>query len=180
MLGLQRFFQRNEFIQIHTPIITTSDCEGGGEVFKLTTSNITSKQEFFGKPVYLTVAENSFTSKHLSEFWMLESEISFITSLNDLYNFVENSIKYIIQFLLDNSYQDIDYFNQFIDNNLLNRLENTLKNPFITMSYNDAIDILKKNSFDISFGSPLQSDHEKFLSTTYCNSPLFVINYPKK
>ncbi|GBB86068.1 hypothetical protein RclHR1_12510007 [Rhizophagus clarus] len=204
ILGFQDFFQRNEFVQIHTPIITTSDCEGGGEVFKLTTSNTASKREFFGKPVYLTVsgqlhaesissyiprvysigpifrAENSFTSKHLSEFWMLESEISFITSLNDLYNFIENSIKYIIQYLLDNSYQDIDYFNQFIDNNLLNRLENTLKSPFIIMSYDDAINILKKNSFDISFGSPLQSDHEKFLSTTYCNSPLFVIDYPKE
>ncbi|CAG8533367.1 4176_t:CDS:2 [Funneliformis mosseae] len=195
ILGFQEFFQ------VHTPIITTSDCEGGGEVFKLTTVN---SEEFFGKPVYLTVsgqlhaesisssisrvysigpifrADKSLTSKHLSEFWMLESEISFIDSLKDLNDFIENSIKYVIQFLLNNSYHDLEYFNQFIDDNLLNRLEHTLKIPFITMSYNDAINILSKNSFDISFGSPIQSQHEKFLSTNYCNSPLFIINYPKE
>ncbi|KAI9251484.1 asparaginyl-tRNA synthetase [Phascolomyces articulosus] len=214
--GLQDYFAKNEFTQIDTPILTSHDCEGGGEVFKVTPGSVTEKngQDFFNKPTFLTVsgqlhaemfasalsrvytfgpvfrAEESLTSRHLAEFWMLEAEVAFI-NLQQLLDITEGSIKHTIRHVLDTCPEEMEFFNQYVgkkdkDKNplLLKRLGKTLDQPFVRMTYGDAIDMLqqqpkKKFQFPTTYGSSLQSEHERFLTSEECqDQPVFVTNYP--
>ncbi|CAG8585159.1 1202_t:CDS:2 [Acaulospora morrowiae] len=215
VLGFQNFFQKNEFFQIHTPIITSSDCEGGGEVFKIsanrpkeTTENFTRKEDFFEMPVYLTVsgqlhaemlacamsrvftfgpvfrAEGSLTSRHLAEFWMLEAEIACLFKLEELLYFTERCIRETTRYILDGCTQDIEFFDQRMNKELIARLENTTNNPFSCLSYSEAIDILSKanQKFEHTpkYGCSLYSEHEKYLATDYCRGPVFITDYPRE
>ncbi|KAI7853107.1 asparaginyl-tRNA synthetase [Circinella umbellata] len=217
--GLQDYFAKNEFTQIDTPILTSHDCEGGGEVFKIQSGNNPSsktQEEFFNKSTYLTVsgqlhaemfasalsrvytfgpvfrAEESLTSRHLAEFWMLEAEIAFI-QLNNLLDITENSIKHTIRHVLDTCPEEMEFFNQFVgkkdhDKNplLLKRLQKTVDQGFVRMTYRDAIQILQeadKNKklfqFPTTYGSSLQSEHERYLTSEECqDQPVFVTDYP--
>ncbi|CAG8748440.1 17639_t:CDS:2, partial [Acaulospora colombiana] len=213
--GFQKFFQENEFFQIHTPIITSSDCEGGGEVFRLSTNKLqdakdkppedctasTRKQreDLFRAPVYLTVsgqlhaemlacamsrvftfgpvfrAEASLTSRHLIEFWMLEAEVACLFKLEELLHFAERCIRETTRYILDNCTQEIEFFNQRMNEGLFARLENTINNPFSRLSYSEAIDVLSRanRNFEYTpkYGCSLQSEHEKYLATDYCCGP---------
>ncbi len=211
-----KFFQENDFAYIHTPIITASDCEGAGQMFRVTTfENGAPKNEenkpdfsndFFGKPTYLTVsgqlnaeiyalalsdvytfgptfrAENSNTSRHLSEFWMIEPEISF-ADINDDMDCAEEYIKYIIKYVLDNSAEDMAFFDRFIEKGLVSKLTSLVESPFKRITYTEAIDILtksgKKFEFPIEWGKDLQSEHERYLVEEHFNIPVIVKDYPK-
>lgn len=204
--GLHRFFARHEFIQVNTPILTSHDCEGGGEVFKVTPSSSTSTTEFFKKPAYLTVsgqlhaemlasavsrvytfgpvfrAEESLTSRHLAEFWMLEAEMAFIDQLDQLLDVTEASIRDTTSHVIETCSEDIRFFNQYVDQSLSERLERSLARPFARMTYTEAIDVLqrapKKFNFPTTWGSSLQSEHERYLASEYCEGPVFVTDYP--
>ncbi|KAH8552583.1 asparaginyl-tRNA synthetase [Umbelopsis sp. PMI_123] len=219
VLGFQRFFEQADCANVHTPIITSHDCEGGGEVFKvLPASTYTAQQsshamapsEFFRKPVYLTVsgqlhaeilassmgrvytlgpvfrAEESQTSRHLAEFWMMEAEIAFIDRLDQLLDFTEECLVYATKYVLENSKEDLEFFNRWTDKTLLARLEKTVTKPFVRMTYSEAIDVLQqaqdtgkvKFEFPITWGSSLQSEHERYLATQHCQHPVFITNYP--
>ncbi|CAG8544277.1 7978_t:CDS:2 [Ambispora gerdemannii] len=206
--GFETFFQQNEFLHVHTPILTASDCEGGSKVFKISTDCSTSQQqEYFDRPVYLTVsgqlhaeimasslsrvytfgpvfrAEESVTSKHLAEFWMHEAEIAFITKLDDLLEFTEECIRATTTHVLENLSTDIDFFKKWIDKSLETRLESLNKAQFIRMPYAEAIDVLSnsKQEFDFTpkYGTTLKSEHEKFLANEHCRAPVFITDYPK-
>ncbi|KAL1935509.1 hypothetical protein VTP01DRAFT_4649 [Rhizomucor pusillus] len=205
--GLHQFFSKHEFVQINTPILTSHDCEGGGEVFKVTpASSSASSEEFFKKPVYLTVsgqlhaeimasalsrvytfgpvfrAEESLTSRHLAEFWMLEAEIAFIDTLDQLLDVTEANIQDTTEHVLKTCEQDVNFFNQFIDKTLLERLQASLERPFARMTYTQAIEVLqragKNFTYPTTWGSSLQSEHERYLAAEYCNGPVFVMDYP--
>lgn len=199
--------KKHEFVQINTPILTSHDCEGGGEVFKVTpASSSASSEEFFKKPVYLTVsgqlhaeimasalsrvytfgpvfrAEESLTSRHLAEFWMLEAEIAFIDTLDQLLDVTEANIQDTTEHVLKTCEQDVNFFNQFIDKTLLERLQASLERPFARMTYTQAIEVLqragKNFTYPTTWGSSLQSEHERYLAAEYCNGPVFVMDYP--
>ncbi|CAO3598436.1 unnamed protein product [Absidia cylindrospora] len=201
--GLQKFFADQEFIQVNTPLLTSSDCEGGGEVFSVAPS------DFFKKPVYLTVsgqlhaeimatsmgrvytfgpvfrAEESMTSRHLAEFWMAEAEIAFIDDLDQLLDVTEANIQQTTQHVMDKCYDDVAFFNQWVDKQLLNRLRTSLDKPFVRMTYTEAIDILQRSNktfqFPTNWGASLQSEHERYLaSDECCGRPVFVTDYPKE
>ncbi|KAI8082713.1 asparaginyl-tRNA synthetase [Halteromyces radiatus] len=201
--GLQKFFANQEFIQVNTPLLTSSDCEGGGEVFSVAPS------DFFKKPVYLTVsgqlhaeimatsmgrvytfgpvfrAEESMTSRHLAEFWMAEAEMTFIDSLDQLLDVTEASIQQTTQHVMTTCQEDVAFFNQWIDKHLLDKLQKSVDKPFVRMTYTEAIDILqrskKKFDFPTTWGSSLQSEHERYLvSDDCCGRPVFVTDYPKE
>ncbi|RIB12992.1 asparaginyl-tRNA synthetase [Gigaspora rosea] len=219
IIGFQNFFQTNEFFQIHTPIITNSDCEGGGEVFKISankkknikiehTKDGLVEKDFFGSPVYLTVsgqlhaeilacamsrvytfgpvfrAEESLTSRHLAEFWMLEAEIAFMFNLDELLDFAESCLRETTKHILNTCSQDLEFFNQWVDEELSTRLESTTNKPFIRITYSEAINILskanKKFEFQPVFGTSFHSEHEKYLATDYCRGPVFITDYPKE
>ncbi|KAG2207644.1 hypothetical protein INT46_005055 [Mucor plumbeus] len=210
--GLRDFFKEQEFILTNTPILTSHDCEGGGEVFKISPIDSTNPVEFFKKPVYLTVsgqlhaeitasamsrvytfgpvfrAEESLTSRHLAEFWMLEAEMAFIDDLAPLLDVTEGSVQQTTRHVLNTCSDDIEFFNQWVDKSLLERLHKSVDKPFVRMTYTEAIDVLQKvqdkekNKFQFptTWGSSLQSEHERYLASEYCGQPVFVTDYPSE
>jgi asparaginyl-tRNA synthetase len=213
--GVHKFFQERGFVHVHTPIITTSDCEGAGEMFKVVAPHKTSNDEsddfspdteFFGKPASLTVsgqlqaevyalalrkvytfgptfrAENSNTSRHLAEFWMVEPEIAFCDLVENM-TLAESFLKYLIQYALEHNEQDLQLFANFIDKKLHEKLEAVLKSSFSRITYTEAISILEKADklfdFPVRWGTDLQAEHERYLCEEVFNNPVFVTDYPK-
>ncbi len=210
--AIHRFFDERDFTYVHTPIITASDCEGAGEMFRVTTLDPSQEkaqsfsEDFFEKASYLTVsgqleaeafatalsnvytfgptfrAENSNTSRHASEFWMIEPEMAFC-DLDDDMSLAEDFVKYLVQDTLDNNEGDLDIFCKFIDKGLRQRLEFVIEKPFKRVSYTEAIDILlasKKNfKYPVEWGVNLQSEHERYLTEEHFKCPITVYNYPK-
>ncbi len=210
------FFKERGFFYIHTPIITTSDCEGAGEMFTVTSFDLDQppkshgkvdfSQDFFGRRTSLTVsgqleaeiyalalgnvytfgptfrAENSNTSRHLAEFWMIEPEMAFCDLAGDI-DVAEALLKHLVQRALTECREDLDLFGQFIDQGLIGRLENVLANPFIRLPYSEAIERLKASGHDFEFpvewGLDLQSEHERYLTETIFAQPVVVTDYPK-
>lgn len=216
--AIHQFFQERGFVYVHTPIITSSDCEGAGEMFQVTTLDLDSvprndkgevdyKEDFFGKHTSLTVsgqlavepyamafgkvytfgptfrAENSNTTRHAAEFWMIEPEIAF-ADLNDDMKLAEDMIRYIIKYVLENAKEEMDFFNQFIDKGLYERLNNILNSDFGCITYTEAIELLEKSGhefqYPIKWGADLQTEHERYLTEQIMKKPMFVINYPKE
>ncbi len=215
--AIHKFFTEQNFIYAHTPIITGSDCEGAGEMFRVTTldldnlpknddGNIDYKQDFFQKETSLTVsgqleaecmamafgktytfgptfrAENSYTQRHAAEFWMIEPEIAFADIFDDM-ELIENMIKYVIDYVLENCPQDIDFCNQFVDKGLKERLSHVVNSDFARVTYTQAVEILGKNNdnfeFKVNWGCDLQTEHEKYLTEVHFKKPVFVTDYPK-
>ena len=215
--AIHKFFQERGFVYVHTPIITSSDAEGVGEMFNVTTLNMQDtpktqegcvdySKDFFGKPTHLTVsgqlnvetfafafrnvytfgptfrAENSNTVKHASEFWMIEPEICF-ADLNEDMNLAEEMVKYIISYVLTNAPEEMKFFNDFIDNGLIDRLYSIVNSDFVRISYSDVIKELEKvnNQFEykVSWGSDLQTEHERYICEKLFGKPVFVTDYPK-
>ena len=214
--AIHKFFQERNFVYVHTPLITSSDCEGAGEMFNLNTFDLKNvpltedgeidfSKDFFGKPAHLTVsgqldvetyafafrnvytfgptfrAENSNTVKHAAEFWMIEPKICF-ADLKDDMDLAEDMLKYVIQYVLDNCPEEMQFFNQFVDTTLLERLHNVLNSEFGRISYTDAVAELEKHNdkfeFKVSWGCDLQTEHERFLSEQIFKKPVFVTDYP--
>lgn len=215
--AIHQFFQENGFVYVHTPIITGSDCEGAGEMFKVTTldlnhipmtedGKIDFSQDFFGKETGMTVsgqleaetfalafrkvytfgptfrAENSNTARHASEFWMIEPEVAF-ADLEDNMRLAEAMIKHIIREVLEKAPNEMNFFNNFIDKGLLERLDNIVNSDFGRVTYTEAVDILKKADRDfqypVQWGIDLQTEHERYLTEEVFKKPLFVTDYPK-
>ena len=213
--GIHKFFQEQGFFHVHTPIITTSDCEGAGETFRVVASagpsqGGSAKQlpggEFFGRPASLTVsgqlqaevyalalgkvytfgptfrAEDSNTSRHLAEFWMVEPEIAFC-DLSENMALAESFLKYLIQYILEQNEPDLRLFANFIDKNLFKKLALVLHEPFERISYSEAVSILEKSAkvfeYPVKWGNDLQAEHEKFLCEEVFGRPVFVNHYPK-
>ncbi|MBD3652730.1 asparagine--tRNA ligase, partial [Kangiella sp.] len=215
--AIHRFMHEQGFYWIHTPIITASDAEGAGEMFRVSTldmnnlpkddkGNIDYSKDFFGKESFLTVsgqlnvetycmamskvytfgptfrAENSNTSRHLAEFWMVEPEIAF-ANLSDNADLAEAMMKYIFKAVLDECADDMAFFQQRVDKDCINRLENVINHNFERMDYTDVIDVLKKadKKFDypVEWGIDLQSEHERYIAEEYVGRPTVVMNYPK-
>ena len=206
-MAIHEFFQDQGFVYVNAPIITGNDAEGAGEVFTVTTREDGNYEEdFFGKKANLTVsgqlqaeafamafrdvytfgptfrAENSNTTTHASEFWMVEPEIAF-ADLEDDMDLIEDMIKYCIQYVMDNCPEELKVFNQFIDNTLLERLNHVLNSEFVRMPYTEAIDHLlkarKKFENPVSWGMDLNTEHERYLCEEVVKGPVFLINYPK-
>ena len=215
--AIHKFFQERDFVYVHTPLITGSDCEGAGEMFQVTTMDLKNvpltedgkvdfSQDFFGKPTNLTVsgqlngetfamafkniytfgptfrAENSNTTRHAAEFWMIEPEIVF-ADLQDLMRLEEDMIKYIISYVLEHAPEEMAFFNQFMDKGLLDRLNNILANDFGRITYTEAVELLSKHNdkfeYPVSWGCDLQTEHERFLTEQVFKKPVFVTDYPK-
>lgn len=206
--AIHKFFQERGFIYVHTPIITANDCEGAGEMFQVTTlqgaDDIT--KDFFGKRTGLTVsgqleaeafalafrnvytfgptfrAENSNTARHAAEFWMIEPEIAF-ADLNDDMALAENMIKYVIDYALHHLPEEMEFFNKFVDEGILDRLHNITNTTFEHMTYTQAIEILQKATqkfnYPVRWGVDLQTEHERYLTEQVIKKPVFVTNYPK-
>jgi asparaginyl-tRNA synthetase len=205
------FFHKKGFLQIYTPIITGSDCEGSGEMFQVTTLKNPKEQDygkdFFGKKTYLTVsgqlnsealacamgnvytfgptfrAENSHTSRHLAEFWMVEPEMAFC-DLQESMQIAQEYLQYVIAYILEHCEKDLAFFDRFIEKDLLQKIQPLTNMSFAQMSYTEAINVLlsakKKFAFPIEWGLDLQSEHEKYLAEEYCKKPVFLIDYPKQ
>ena len=215
-MAIHEFFQNKGFVYAHTPIITGSDCEGAGEMFRVTTLDLENlprtedgkidySKDFFGKETNLTVsgqlsaetfamafrniytfgptfrAENSNTTRHAAEFWMIEPEMAF-ADLNDNMEIAEEMLKYIIQYVLDNAPEEMEFFNNFVDKGLLERLDNILNNEFGRVTYTEAVDLLKKSGhefeFPVEWGIDLQTEHERYLTEQIFKKPVFVTDYP--
>ena len=216
--AIHKFFQEQGFVYTHTPIITGSDAEGAGEMFRVTTLDfnnlpkteagvVDNSKDFFGKSTNLTVsgqlngetycsafrniytfgptfrAENSNTSRHAAEFWMIEPEIAF-ADLNANMELGEAMIKYIIKYVMDECPEEIQFFNQFIEKGLIDKLNNVLNNEFARVTYTEAIDILlasgQKFNYPVKWGIDLQSEHERFLAEKHFGKPVFLTDYPKE
>ena len=216
--AIHQFFQERDFVYVHTPIITGSDCEGAGEMFQVTTLDLANiekspnekvnyKKDFFGKEVNLTVsgqlngetyamafqniytfgptfrAENSNTSRHAAEFWMIEPEMAF-ADLNDDMQVAEDMLKYIISYVMEHAKEELAFFNQHIDTGLIERLEHVLHSEFGHITYTEAIKILEKNNdafqYKVHWGSDLQTEHERYLTEEIFKRPVFVTDYPKE
>ena len=216
--GIHDFFHEQGFFWVNTPIITGSDCEGAGELFRVSTldlqnlprngaGEVDTSQDFFGGDAYLTVsgqlavesyclsmskvytfgptfrAENSNTSRHLAEFWMVEPEIAF-ADLKANADLAEALLKYVSARVLDRCESDLGFFHQRIDNTVLERLTAIVDKPFITVSYTDAIDILKQSGkrfeFPVAWGIDMASEHERFLAEEHFKAPVVVTDYPKE
>lgn len=200
------FFQGRGFLYIQTPIITGSDCEGGGEMFRVTTlEKANPPEDFFGKSSYLTVsgqleaeivasalsdvytfsptfrAENSNTSRHLAEFWMIEPEMAF-ADLKDDIECAESYLKFCIQYVLEHCKEDLEFFDQFVEKGLIERLQKVANTPFAQICYTEAIELLKKApkqfEFPIDWGVDLQSEHERYLAEEHFKRPVILTNYP--
>ena len=217
-MAIHQFFQDRDFVYVHTPLITGSDCEGAGEMFQVTTmdlnniprtedSKVDFSQDFFGKPTNLTVsgqlngetfamafrniytfgptfrAENSNTTRHAAEFWMIEPEMAF-ADLDDLLRVEEDMLKYIISYVLEHAPEEMNFFNSFVDKGLLERLNNVLSNDFGRITYTDAITLLEKHNdqfdYPVSWGCDLQTEHERYLTEVIFQKPVFVTDYPKE
>ena len=211
--AIHKFFNQNGFVYAHTPIITSSDCEGGSQLFRVTTQDIynTDKKlkpedELFGKAVYLTPtgqlegecfaqafgkiytfgptfrAENSNTTRHANEFWMIEPEVSF-ADLDDLMDLEEDMIKFIINHLFETCGDELNFLNNFVDKTLIEKLNNVRNSDFARISYTDAINIMEKNNqnfqFPVSWGIDIQTEHERYMAETVFNKPVFITDYPK-
>ena len=216
--AIHKFFQERDFVYVHTPLITASDCEGAGEMFQVTTLDVGNpprtedgqidySQDFFGKHTSLTVsgqlngetfaqafrniytfgptfrAENSNTTRHAAEFWMIEPEIAF-ADLGDDMKLAEDMIKYIIAYVLENAPEEMAFFNKFVDKELLARLDHVLTSDFGHITYTEAIEILEKHNdrfdYPVHWGSDLQTEHERYLTEVIFKRPVFVTDYPKE
>ncbi|NNM95950.1 MAG: asparagine--tRNA ligase [Bacteroidia bacterium] len=214
--AIHSYFNNHGFFYLHAPVITAADAEGAGEMFRVTTldlknlplnpdGSINFKEDFFGKPAYLTVsgqlegelaalalskvytfgptfrAENSNTPRHLAEFWMIEPEMAFY-DIHDNMNLAEDLLKYVIGYALDKCGDDIRFLNDMYDKELLNRLHHAIKEPFQRMTYTEAIEVLKasdkKFEFRPEWGSDLQKEHENFL-VDHFGKPVILTDYPK-
>ncbi|MCD8324275.1 MAG: asparagine--tRNA ligase [Clostridiales bacterium] len=216
--AIHRFFQERDFVYVHTPLITGSDCEGAGEMFQVTTMDLANlprtdsgeidyTKDFFGKPTNLTVsgqlngeayalafkniytfgptfrAENSNTTRHAAEFWMIEPEIAFADLKDDML-LAESMLKYVIRYVLEHAPEEMEFFNKFVDKGLLNRLRHVLDSDFAHVTYTEAVDILMKENdrfdYKVSWGADLQTEHERFLTEEVFQRPVFVTDYPKE
>jgi len=216
--AIHKFFQERGFVYVHTPIITASDAEGAGEMFRLTTLDLENipyddnkkvdfSQDFFGRETNLTVsgqleaeafalafdkvytfgptfrAENSNTARHAAEFWMIEPEIAF-AELKDDMKLAEDMMKYIINYVMENAKEEMEFFNSFIDKGLFERLKNVVNSDFGCITYTEAVELLKKSGemfqYPVEWGIDLQTEHERYLTDKVFKKPVFVINYPKE
>ena len=216
--AIHKYFQERNFVYVHTPLITGSDCEGAGEMFQVTTLDLENvpkteegkvdySQDFFCKPTNLTVsgqldaetyafafrnvytfgptfrAENSNTTRHAAEFWMIEPEMAF-ADLKDDMMLAEGMLKYVIRYVLDYAPEEMAFFNQFVDKGLIERLEHVLSSEFGHVTYTEAIEILEKHNdefeYKVHWGSDLQTEHERYLTEKEFKRPVFVTDYPKE
>ena len=216
--AIHKFFQERDFVYVHTPLITGSDCEGAGEMFQVTTMDLNHipknddgtvdfSGDFFNKPTNLTVsgqlngetyamafkniytfgptfrAENSNTTRHAAEFWMIEPEIAFADLADDMM-LAESMLKYVIQYVLENAPEEMQFFNSFVDKGLLERLEHVVNSEFARVTYTEAVEILEKHNdkfeYKVSWGCDLQTEHERFLTEEVYKRPVFVTDYPKE
>ncbi|MDO5344968.1 MAG: asparagine--tRNA ligase [Lachnospiraceae bacterium] len=216
--AIHKFFQERGFVYVHTPLITGSDCEGAGEMFRVTTldmKNVPLDQEgkvdytrdFFGKSTNLTVsgqldcetyaqafrnvytfgptfrAENSNTTRHAAEFWMIEPEISFADLKDDML-LAESMLKYIFRYVLENAPEEMKFFNSFVDKGLIERLTHVMESDFGHVTYTEAIELLEKQNdkfeYKVSWGCDLQTEHERYLTEQVFKKPVFVTDYPKE
>jgi asparaginyl-tRNA synthetase len=216
--AIHTFFQEKGFVYTHTPIITGSDAEGAGEMFRLSTLDMANpprtedgkidfKEDFFGKETNLTVsgqlegeayalafqkiytfgptfrAENSNTARHASEFWMIEPEIAF-ADLNDDMQLAEDMLKYVINYILKNAPEEMEFFNSFIDKGLIERLTNIVNSDFGRVTYTEAIELLEKSNkkfdYPVKWGIDLQTEHERYITEEIFKKPVFVTDYPKE
>ncbi len=201
------FFQQRGFYYVQTPLITGSDCEGGGEMFRVTTlSDLKDpSKDFFGKPTYLTVsgqlegeilalalsdvytfgptfrAENSNTSRHLAEFWMIEPEMAFADLKADM-ECAQSYLQFCVRYVLEHCREDLEFFDKFIENGLLQRLQHVADSPFAHLTYTQAVEILRKApkqfEFPVEWGIDLQSEHERYLAEEHCKQPVILTDYP--
>ena len=216
--AIHKFFQERGFVYVHTPLITGSDAEGAGEMFQVTTLDLSNppmtadgkvdfSQDFFGKSTNLTVsgqlngetyaqafrniytfgptfrAENSNTTRHAAEFWMIEPECAFF-DLNDDMDLAEDMLKYVICYVLEEAPEEMNFFNSFVDKGLLDRLNHVMNSEFGHVTYTEAISILEKNNdnfdYKVSWGCDLQTEHERYLTEEIFKKPVFVTDYPKE
>ena len=216
--AIHKFFQDRGFVYVHTPIITASDAEGAGEMFRVTNldlekipytddKKIDFSKDFFSKETNLTVsgqleaeafalayknvytfgptfrAENSNTARHAAEFWMIEPEIAF-ADLKDNMKLAEDMMKYVINYVMENAKEEMQFFNSFIDNTLIERLENVANSDFGCITYTEAVELLKECGeefqYPVEWGMDLQTEHERYISEKVFKKPVFVINYPKE
>lgn len=216
--AIHKFFQERDFVYVHTPIITGSDCEGAGEMFQVTTLDMNNlpltedgqvdySKDFYGHSTNLTVsgqlnvetfafafknvytfgptfrAENSNTTRHAAEFWMIEPEICF-ADLQDDMMLAESMLKYVIRYVLDNCPEEMNFFNSFVDKGLIERLEHVANSDFGRVTYTEAIKILEKHNdefdYKVYWGCDLQTEHERYLTEKEFKKPVFVTDYPKE
>ncbi len=216
--AIHKFFNEQDFIYVHTPILTASDAEGAGEMFQVTTLDIDNpprtedgavdySKDFFDKPTHLTVsgqlegetfamafskiytfgptfrAENSNTTRHAAEFWMIEPEMAFMDN-NQNMDVAEAMLKYVINYVMENAKEEIDFCNQFVDKGLIDRLNHVRNSNFERVTYTRAIEILKEHEekFDVKveWGMDLQTEHERYLTEQIFKKPIFVTDYPKE
>lgn len=213
--AIHEFFQKQGFVYVNTPIITASDCEGAGEMFRVTTLDLEKlpkdkpidySKDFFGKSANLTVsgqlegetfaqafkkiytfgptfrAENSNTQRHASEFWMIEPEIAFADLYDDM-NLIENMLKYVIKYILENGKDEMNFFENFVCKGKIQQLQELLNSKIHICEYKDAVRICKESGkkFDnrLEYGDDLSTEHEKYLTDDYFKGPVFVTNWPK-
>ena len=216
--AIHKFFQERGFRYVHTPLITGSDCEGAGEMFRVTTLDMNNvprtkdgkvdySQDFFGKEAHLTVsgqlngemyamglgdiytfgptfrAENSNTTRHAAEFWMIEPEMAFADIFDDM-DLAEDMVKFCINFLLDEYHDDLELFDKFVEPGLFDKLHNIVENGFARITYAEAIDIMKKSGhkfeYTPEFGIDMQTEHERYLAEVHFKRPVIVRDYPKE
>ncbi len=209
--AIHRFFQERGFVYVHTPIITASDCEGAGEMFRVATMDgerfRTGDEEFFGRPTYLTVsgqlegetfacalsniytfgptfrAENSNTTRHAAEFWMVEPEIAFCDLEGDM-ALAEAMVKFLVSDALESCAEDLDFCNRFVDKGLIGRLQCVRDRPFERISYTEAVERLLASGetfeYPVAYGRNLQSEHERYLTERHFRCPVTVHGYPKE
>ena len=215
--AIHKFFQERGFVYVHTPLITGSDCEGAGEMFRVTTLDMENlpktdegkvdySKDFFGKETSLTVsgqlngeayaqafrniytfgptfrAENSNTTRHAAEFWMIEPEMAF-ADLDDNMMLAEAMLKYVINDVLENAPEEMNFFNSFVVKGLLDRVHNVVSSEFARVTYTEAVELLEKNNdkfeYKVSWGTDLQTEHERYLTEEVFKRPVFVTDYPK-
>ncbi|MCL2338185.1 MAG: asparagine--tRNA ligase, partial [Firmicutes bacterium] len=216
--AIHKFFQERDFVYVHTPIITGSDAEGAGEMFRVTALDLAGPPrdaeggvdfaaDFFGRETGLTVsgqleaenyalafgkvytfgptfrAENSNTPRHAAEFWMIEPEIAFADIADDM-GLAEELLKYVIGYVLDHYPEEMRFFNSFVDQGLLARLENVRQAAFARISYTEALEILAQSGarfeYPVRWGVDLQTEHERYLAEEHFRKPVFVTNYPRE
>ena len=212
--AIHKFFNERNFVYIHTPIITASDCEGAGDMFQVTTLDLNKPldytKDFFGKKAFLTVsgqinvecfamafsnvytfgptfrAEVSHTQKHAAEFWMIEPEIAFADLTDDI-NLMQDCLVSVTDYVLQNCAEELEFLNQFVDNNLLERLNKIVNAEFARITYTEAVEILEKAEksgtkfeYPAKWGMDIQTEHEKYLTDKIFNGPVFVMDYPEE
>lgn len=216
--AIHQYFQERDFVYVHTPLITGSDCEGAGEMFQVTTMDLNNvpktddgkvdySKDFFNKPTNLTVsgqlngetyamafrniytfgptfrAENSNTTRHAAEFWMIEPEIAFADLKDDMI-LAEGMLKYVIRYVMEHAPEEMAFFNQFVDKGLIERLEGVLNSEFGHITYTEAVELLEKHNdefdYKVYWGCDLQTEHERYLTEQIFKRPVFVTDYPKE